>query len=360
MRPLLSTRPLLVTEEPALLDHVLRCAAEAGVLLEVAPALPAASWAEAPLVLVGDDALARYEGGAAAPLPRRGGIVLLGEDLDDAEVWSRALLLGAEHVVFLPDADAWLIDLLAEAAGDEDRATVVGVVGGCGGAGATTVSTALALAGVRQGWRTLLLDLDPSGGGIDLAAGTEAEPGERWSGALAAPGPAPRRSLPLGGLPRLGDLTVLSWDEETPDSVPVEAALSVLGSARRRCDLVVADLARAPDPAWRATATSCAPLFVVVPARLRACAAARRVVRLAEEYSGDVRLLVRRVSAGLDPGFVSDALGLPVSGVVAVERELARDEARGLAPGRRLRGPLSTLATALLDDLDLGGADEVA
>ena len=95
--------PLLVTTDQVLLDDLLRLAAAADVQPWVAsnPAAAREQWAEASLVIVGDD---MSEPLAAADLPRRDGVLLVGLDLDDATVWRRGLALGAGDVLFLPDA----------------------------------------------------------------------------------------------------------------------------------------------------------------------------------------------------------------------------------------------------------------
>ncbi|CAM5720912.1 hypothetical protein STENM223S_03401 [Streptomyces tendae] len=56
--------PLIVTEDTALLDDLLRLCAAAGATPEVHHALPGprGSWEAAPLVLVGDDAARRARG----------------------------------------------------------------------------------------------------------------------------------------------------------------------------------------------------------------------------------------------------------------------------------------------------------
>lgn len=56
------------------------------------------------------------------------------------------------------------------------RGQVVAVIGGCGGAGASWFSVALA----RVATDALLVDLDPWGGGIDLLLGAEGVSGLRW------------------------------------------------------------------------------------------------------------------------------------------------------------------------------------
>ena len=188
-------RPLLLTADSDLLDDLLRLAATAGVDVEVSqdPGAARRAWSAAPLVLLGQDLLA---GCLVAGLPRRPGVAVLGEDLDDASIWRRAVEVGAEHVVFLPDAEPWLVSSLADAAeGVVGSGRLVAVLGGRGGAGATTLTVALALAAVRRGCRALLVDGDPLGGGIDLVLGGEQATGLRWPDLGDTQGRMPAQAL---------------------------------------------------------------------------------------------------------------------------------------------------------------------
>ena len=82
-------------------------------------------------------------------MPRVGRVVVLGQDLDDPTIWQRVVQVGAEHVVFLPDGERWLVDALADAVeGTGIDGLLVAVIGGRGG-GATTPSVALAQSAVR-------------------------------------------------------------------------------------------------------------------------------------------------------------------------------------------------------------------
>src|SRR5882757_4626031 len=94
--------PLIVTEDECVLDDLLRLCAAAGTEPEVVFTAPprATSWDSAPLVLVGAESTARVRDAA-----RRKGVLLVGRDLDDSEVWRRAVEIGADHVLFLPDAE---------------------------------------------------------------------------------------------------------------------------------------------------------------------------------------------------------------------------------------------------------------
>src|SRR6478735_796341 len=343
------SRPLVVSSGGAVLDDVVRLAAAAGIDVDVVPDLVAArgAWRSAPLVVVDDAALLPDAEGA--PARRRGDVVLIGTRVDDPELWRRAVRVGAEHVVFLPDADSWLVDQFADVRdGSARTAHVVGIVGGRGGAGATTLAAALAVTGVARGSRVLLVDLDPLGGGIDLALGVEGASGLRWSDLSAARGRVNGASL-RDALPRVGELPVLAWDRGSDVTVPFEAARSVVDAAMRTCDVVVVDLPRAGGDAAAHVAGRAAEVFVVVPAEVRAVAAAERVLRGYRPLSRSMRAVVRGPApSGLSAGAVCEALGLELAGELRAEPRLAQSLERGEPPAHRGRGPLASLCTSLL------------
>ncbi len=355
-----STRPLVVTDEPQLLDDLLRLAAAAGVTVDaVADAqLARRYWNNAPLVVVGTD---RVTACVAAGLPRRRGVVLISSDLDDGGVWEAAVRIGAEHVAFLPDAEAWMLDLFVDAAeSDQRRALMVGVIGGRGGAGATSLAIALALASLRRDLNTVLVDADPLGGGIDLALGIEDRPGLRWPDLTSARGRMPRR-IPTEALPSLGDLAVLSWDRISPTAIPPSVMTSMLTGARRGKDLLVVDLPRFPDQAAAIAMQMAEIILVVVPAEVRAIAAAARICDTANRHCADVRVVVRLPGpARLNAVTVSDALALPVAGVLRHDHGLATGLERGEPPGSRRRSSLARVGMRILSDLGLTHSDVAA
>ncbi|MDT7546081.1 MAG: hypothetical protein QOE99_2191 [Actinomycetota bacterium] len=344
-------RPLLITSDADVLDDVLRIGATAGVELDVAADVGQArrSWSAAAAVIVGPDAAVAC---SRARLPRRPGVVVIGDDLDDAGIWQRAVEAGAEHVVFLPDAEEWLAETLAESVEPSRQSgELVAVVGGRGGAGATTLASALAVTAARLGRQVLLVDADPLGGGIDLVFGGESDAGIRWPDLGAARGRVPGAAL-TGALPRMSDLSVLSWDRGDVPTVPTEAMETVLEAARRTSELVVVDLPRALDDSSRIVLSLASLVLLVVPAEVRAAAAASRVATQLGELCADLRLVVRGPSpSGLDCDEVSRALGLPLMGYLRPEPGLDLALERGEPPGRRPRTPLAVLCESVLDDL---------
>lgn len=334
-----------------MLDDLLRLAATAGTEVDVAdePGVARRWWAAAPLVVVGPDLV---DACARLDLPRRAGVVLLGADLDDAGVWQRAVSVGAEQVAFLPDAERWLCDRLADAAeGGRPAGALVAVVGGRGGAGATTLACALAVTAARSGRAALLVDGDPLGGGIDLVFGGELDAGVRWRDLTGTRGRVPAAVL-AEALPRMGGLSVLSWDRGDPQAVPPQAVESVLAAGRRAHDLVVVDLPRAVDDTSRSVLAAATTVVLVVPAEVRAAAAASRVAAAVGVLCRDLRVVTRGPSpAGLSGEQVARALGLPLLGELRPEPGLALALERGEPPARRGRTPLAHLCGRLLDEL---------
>lgn len=332
-------KPLIVTEDADLLDDLLRLCAAAGATPEVHHGVPEprGSWEAAPLVLVGDDAARRVRGAG-----RRGGVVLVGRDQDDSGVWRRAVEIGADHVLMLPDGEQWLVDRIADVAKGVGRpALTVGVIGGRGGAGASTLACALAVTAAREGLRTLLVDGDPLGGGLDVVLGGEAAAGLRWPAFAGSRGRLGSGALEES-LPELHSLRVLSWDRGDSVAVPPQAMRAVLAAARRRGGTVVVDLPRRIDDGVAEALAQLDVGLLVVPAELRAVAAARQVASAVQLLLRDLRVTVRGPYApGLDDREVARLLDLPLVGEVPVEPGLLRPHEHREPPGAAARGPLA-------------------
>jgi secretion/DNA translocation related CpaE-like protein len=198
----LQSGPLIVTEDDELIDALLKLCVAAGATPHVVCGAlpPRQAWEAAKLVLVGVDVA---EGMAA--LTRRPGVLLVGADLDDAAVWQKAVAIGAEHVVFLPDSEPWLLDRVADAAeGVGAPALAVAVMG----AAASTLACALAVTAAREGHRTVLVDVDPLGGRLDVLLGGEEAVGLRWPDLASSRGRGNAVELEQS-LPRLHRLAAL-------------------------------------------------------------------------------------------------------------------------------------------------------
>jgi secretion/DNA translocation related CpaE-like protein len=349
---------LLLSRDAGLAEAVGRLASSVGVPLEVRAERPAREeWAAAPLVLVGADLADDLPG----RLPRRSGVVVVSREppagsndggLDTPGIWNGALSIGAERVVLLPSGQEWLADALAGSSAGSPGCGVVATVGGCGGAGASVLATAVAANAAVKGRRTLLADLDPWGGGLDLLLGAGDIPGLRWPELGRARGRVSGAML-REALPRIDGLSLLGWDGGPVGTIAAEAAASVAAGATRGFDLVVADLPRGGGSVASAWLGLVDLVLVVVPADVRAVAAASRVVAELDPVVTDLRAVVRRVGGrSASPEYVADSLGLPLFAELRPEPGLEAALARGEPPGLRERGPLARCSARVLDAVD--------
>lgn len=314
---------VLVTTDARVRDVVESTAAALGLRVETVATPEAAlvRWAVARVVLVGGDAAAAL---AATGPPGRPRVHLVGFDGGELGTWS--MPLGAE-VIPLPHGAAWLTGVLAA---DERDSHCVGVLGGSGGVGASTLAAGLALAAARRGESCALVDLDPIGGGIDLLLGAERTPGWRWPRLVGARGEV---GDVRGVLPVVDGVSVVSMGRGPDAAGPTaEAVHAVLGSLQRHHAWVFVDGGRAPAPAARQALRAADGTVLVSGGGVRAVAAAARVAAGLER--GAVGLALRAARGGPPGGVVADALDLPLWAELPADRRLVADAAEGQPPGR--------------------------
>lgn len=343
-----AAKPLIVTADETLLDDLLRLSAAAGATPEVAADVAAArrAWATAVAVVVGGDVLPLL---AAVQLPRRERVVVACPEPVDGSVWAHAVGVGAADVLALPAQQSSLIDLFGDCVDGAGRqAVTVGVVGGCGGSGATSLAAGLGLTGAGRDLSTLLIDADPLGGGVDLALGNEHVTGLRWPDLADAQGRLAAPTL-RDALPRWHDLAVLSWDRGDLTGIPPASMRSVVSAGQRGHDLVVVDLPRRLDPAAEEAVLRTSVTLLVVPARIRAVAAASRVVSCLRDLAPRLGLVVRADGSGLDAREVEASLEVELWARMRPERGITDAMEDGLGPLRRRRGPLSSCCGDVLD-----------
>ncbi|MFE1471068.1 septum site-determining protein Ssd [Nocardiopsis dassonvillei] len=263
------------------------------------------------------------------------------------------------RVLLLPRDEALLVGLLARASSPgRAPAPTVSVVGGRGGAGASLLAVALALAGERAGRSTALLDADPFGCGPDVYLGCDRGPSpgpERWTGwgdLLRRRGRVRWRDL-RAGLPGTSRVSVLTWTRgpEPTGPLPVGAVRAVLSSARDGTDLVVADLPRSFDPATTVFLNRSDLVLLVVPADVPSVVAATRTVARLRGETRTVRLVVRGARGELSADVVSRALKVDLGADLPSEPGLARSLAAGDVPARHPRSPLARFADRVVAGL---------
>jgi secretion/DNA translocation related CpaE-like protein len=343
-----SAETLLVTGVEVLRADVERIVAAAGGHLRTVQDIAGAApfWDAAAAVLVGSDI-------RDLPPRRRAPAVLVGRQGDGDGLWHLAAAIGAERVAVLPDAAAWLAEYLSRSRAPEDGGLVLGVIGGCGGAGATTAAVWIAQAAAGLGIRALLIDADPWGGGLELALAAEDAYGLRWPDLAGASGSIDPAQLD-DALPTAGGFPFLSWPGTRDRAADIDAATvaGVLDAARRGCELAVLDIGRGRET-LRSFAWECDRIIVVAPARLRAAVATARLLQ--ELPPVDTALVVRAgPAAALDAPLLADSVGIPLHGIMPEIKDLAAATELGrlLETGRRR--PVRRFAAGLLD---LDGAD---
>lgn len=338
-----SSENLLVTGSELLRGEVERVVAASGGQLRTVENLREAApfWDTAPVVLLGSD---------LADLPPRGRspAVLVGLNADGDGLWHLAAAIGAERVAVLPDAASWLAEYLTRSRSPGSGGTVLGIVGGCGGAGASTAAVWLAHAAAQEGLRVLLVDGDPWGGGLELALAAEEMPGLRWPDLADASGTIDPRQL-ADSLPLAGGFPFLSWpgNKERHNGVDHAVVAGVLDAARRGHELVLVDIGRGREE-LRSLASECDRIIVVAPAQLRAVVA---TARLLQDLPAVETVLVVRGKSGavLDAELIAESVGLPLAGIMPDVRSAAAATELGrlLDAGRRRR--VRRFAAMMLD-----------
>ncbi len=345
------TAPLFITRDDTLLDELLRLSAAAGITPDVAHDGAAAlrAWNAAPLVFLGADLADEV---ARTIPPRRAGVHVVAWGPVPDELFRVALAVGAENVAELPRSGTWLTETLTDV-GDPDRSRglVLGVIGGSGGAGATTFACALGQLAARSG-PSVVIDADPMGPGLDRVLGLEDQDGVRWDALCRTTGRLSSRSL-RDAVPRRAGLGVLTWHAGTAANLQPFAAREALSAAERGHDTVVLDLPRSVDPVVDELVARCERVLVlVVPTVAGVSSASRLCARLADPVR--VRLVVR--GQGIEASQIARAAGVPVLAQMADQRGLAESIDLGLGPVRNRRGPLGRAALDVLTRLSVMGA----
>ena len=334
------TGPLLATREAALADSVLATTLALGIDLEVVTEREELRrrWRTATLRLVGADMASR-----AAALGVMPGVWVVG--FDSEELLPASAELGAPALL-LPEESQRLAEVLSDELPGRDAAQTLALTGASGGLGVSSLAVALATRAAETGLRSVAVELASCGGGLDLLFGVETQEGMTWEELRHAVG-------------EIGDLTphlvpaervsVLALGRPHGDS-PDEAALSaVLRSLERSHDLVVVDTG---DGTRLAELGRRVVPLLMVGADVRSVAAARMRARRIDLTGA---LLVVRVGKGrgLPPEAVSDALGLPLAGVVRDDSKVPRLAAQGASVGSRPAARLRRDSARLLQEVRL-------
>lgn len=312
---------LLVTADSRLVNHVRSVVDPLGIAVHVvaSPLMARDVWEGAALVLVGSDLAGEC---VANLVPRRSQLVVVhfkdqsdhgiaAESISEGDIWRHAVALSAENVLELPAANFWLADALSELVQPEstEGATsnnVISVIGGSGGAGASTFAANLAATAVIQGMSSVIVDLDRLGGGIDLILGAEEISGTRWSDIDPGAGRIAAETL-AAALPRANGVSFLAQSRSVSSDLAIEVVAAVIDAARRAFDVVVLDLPREQSERNE----------LLIGQSLVTCVIARNHVR-AIAASISLSQWVERLEKRIKFVLISDAKGLGLPDVCGV------------------------------------------
>lgn len=261
-------------------------------------------------------------------LAPRSGVFLLAKDTD----------LDSEGAFLLPAQAADVLKALGRLAAPAlpTGGTVLAVTSSAGGAGASTLACAIA----RVAGGSTLIDAQPYSGGIDLLLGIEGEIGARWGEIALGEGAVDPETL-RRALPATDDGTaVLTFSRGgvTDSECDPDRVIDVVESR----GVTVVDC-----PPW-AIPSGCGHVAVVVPAEVRAAAAAARIVSECDATATPCSLVVRhRTWSGMSAEDVEKVAKADVIAEVPnIRRIVKATETAGLPA--RLPRPLLKAAKAVL------------
>lgn len=236
--------------------------------------------------------------------------------------------------------------------------STVAFCSGKGSPGASFVAANVAAAMARAGEEVLLVDLDPAGGDLCCYLGLDPRRGLYPLVRMERGIPAPDRLL-AEAEQCAGFLAVCGFPEPSDLASPdvLQAALS---AARTSGLTPLADLGRISEANATVAAEADRVVLVVRPDLVSVLGAERALRAL--EASGVPRERITAVLSGIErrrPGDVAEvreALGLPILGVVPLDRQGARKALLAQAPAetRRLRRAFDALAAIAQGDAQAG------
>lgn len=314
---------LLVTADSRIINVVRGIVEPLGIDVQVvgSPLIARDIWESSAFVLVGSDLAGDCVENLA---PRRAHLIVVhikeqseGEGITqpnfERDIWRHAVALGAENVLELPAANFWLVDALSPFVTPEpikgiSGSNVVSVIGGSGGAGASTFAVNLASIALNQGMTSVVIDLDRFGGGIDLILGAEEVSGTRWPDIDPGAGRIAEDTL-RAALPKVNGVTFLSQSRTASGEVTIEVIAAVVDAARRAFDLVVLDLPREHSECNALLIGQSLVTCVITRNHVRSIAASIALSQWIRKLGDQTRFVVISDSKGLGLPDVCGALG---------------------------------------------------
>lgn len=262
--------------------------------------------------------------------------------------WQTAALIGAKHIVLIPESRQWLVDYIKSV--PSKLGQIVSLTGITGGAGTTTIALAVARACARLGKSVTLVDLDFQSVGLDVAAGCEKSSGLNWSTLQTQAAQADGAAI-IAELPEIEGVRLLA--NHSLDSRPDrQLQIRVLEQLSSNCDVVLIDAGQWQPDSVINTMNISHNLLTTINT-IRACAVGREIVSHGPDQSQ--QLIVREIpGSGLNPVMVAETLNRPLAAVVPTDSRICELSEQGLAlssnPLSKFNRPISTLSQNLLGD----------
>lgn len=274
-------------------------------------------------------------------------LVVMGET--SPGTWQVAVTHKAGHVAVLPEGQSWIIEHFP--APIKSQSLCVGLIPAIGGAGASTIASALSVHARADFNSVVLIDLDRSSAGLDIVCGAEDVEGLRWDDIKTTAGTIRGEDLQRA-LPIHDGVHLLSWKRDAHSLVQQTSCPEVIAQLSSVFDLMVLDygsreafdeqLLRPLDLA-----------IVTVPNTVRGCASAARRIAELGIYGVKTGIAVREVPGShLKPLEVSESLGVPLLTRVATDARVVEQIEQGMGPGLVNLGSFTRAITQLRENLN--------
>lgn len=241
---------------------------------------------------------------------------------------------------------------------------LIAVIGGCGGAGASTLAVSLAVAALSIRKRAILFDADPLGGGLEplVGLGTVAfapdhpiRTTQTWPHGIDQPGPEHQP----GRARREPDLALVTWGGDDGERIPVVAMRNALRALRGTADLVVVDLPRCIDDATQLVLSEATHTLVVAPVSERAAVATARLLPKLAVVGPPPQVVARLPSRDeLTAREFAQLLGTPLAGVIKPGRSSLPRRGAIQQLGGRSAPSLARFSRRLIERCGVGPATE--
>jgi len=263
--------------------------------------------------------LAIYELGKVLPFNSKTPFVLVTDVSPSADNYKAAIRQGASDLLELPKESAGLLQKLSDLENrKQTRARSIAVISGSGGAGASTV-VAMAAWGLKRKFQTVLVDLTPQAGGIDVLFGQERNSASRWKDFENSQGEIPVRTF-QNELISVEGLSLISHSREfSLENSKINK--KVFSSLLQSFDLAIVDTV-----IENISETNFQDVVIVCTNTVRSVAASLWRIAEIKNNGYTPKLIVREIPGGdVSPERISQNLKIDLLAQIQTEVQLQKD-----------------------------------